>query len=380
MLTLLPANLARENLTAYVQAILDPSLNPDLPKLKCPPFNRSRYEYLQTAPSSSSSDPPLRYFFALNLRNCLPVLPRLLASILEAILFLGPSHCALSIVEGNSPDGTADVLAALEPFLTTLNIRTHFSLNTTPNPLAPGADRFSTLAQLRNLALLPLTTNPTAYHPDTTVAFINDVALCPDDILELLHQKHHQRADMACALDWTGGGGPNPVFYDVYVARAANGDLFFDVPPDTVSWSRAGDLFWNEPVAKQRYEKREPFQVFACWNGAVVFTARPVVEGKVGFRGARRERGECHAGEPGLFCKDLWWEGYGRIMVVPTVGLEYAEEAGAALKGLKGFTAALVAEETGRETPIEWAPPPDLVKCMPTFNDQSWRPWNETLV
>jgi alpha-1,3-mannosyltransferase len=67
-------------------------------------------------------------------------------------------------------------------------------------------------------------------------------------------------------------------------------------------------------------------------------------------------------------------------MVVPTVGLEYAEEAGEALKGLKGFTAALVAEETGRETRIEWAPPPDLVKCMPTFNDQSWRPWNETLV
>ena len=381
MLTPSPAKLTRENLTAYVQAILDPDLKTDLPKLKCPPFNVSRYEYLQTAPSYSSTDPPLRYFFALNLRNCLPVLPRLLASILQAILFLGPSHCALSIVEGNSPDGTAELLAALEPSLTTLGIRTHFALNTTPNPLAPGADRFSTLAHLRNLALLPLTTNPTDYHPaDTTVAFINDVALCPDDILELLHQKTQQKADMACALDWTGGPPAGPVFYDVYVARAANGDLFFDVPPDTVSWARAGELFWNEPVARERYERRESFQVFACWNGAVVFTARPLVQGRVGFRGARRDRGECHAGEPQLFCKDLWREGYGRIMVVPTVSLEYDEDAGAAVKGLRGFTAALVAEETGRETGIEWMPPPDLVKCMPTFNDQSWRPWNETLV
>ncbi|EAQ84571.1 hypothetical protein CHGG_08585 [Chaetomium globosum CBS 148.51] len=103
------AKLTRENLTAHIQAILDPNLNPDLPKLKCPPFNASRYEHLKINPSSSttsSSDPPIHYFFALNLRNCLPILPRLLSSILEAIRFLGPSHCALSIVEGNSPDGT----------------------------------------------------------------------------------------------------------------------------------------------------------------------------------------------------------------------------------------------------------------------------------
>ncbi|KAH6617382.1 cryptococcal mannosyltransferase 1-domain-containing protein [Chaetomium tenue] len=300
-------------------------------------------------------------------------------SILEAIRFLGPSHCALSIVEGNSPDGTAELLAALEPTLTALSIRTFFTLHTPLNPLSPtpGADRFTTLVHLRNLALAPLTTNTTTNHPNATIAFIN-VTLCPDDLLELLHQKHHQHADMACALDWTGT--PNPVFYDVYVARAANGDLFFDVPPDTVSWARAGELFWNEPVARGRLGRGVPFQVFACWNGAVVVTARPVVEGRVGFRGARRERGECHQGEPQLFCKDLWWEGYGRIMVVPSVSLEYEEGAGEAVKRLKGFTAEVVAGETGEETAIEWLPPPELVKCMPTFNDQSWRLWNETLV
>ncbi|KAH6842471.1 glycosyltransferase family 69 protein [Chaetomium sp. MPI-CAGE-AT-0009] len=375
------AILTRENLTAYVQAILDPSLNPDLPSLKCPSFNSSRHQYLQTDPSSSSStDPSIRYFFALNLRDCLPILPRLLSSVLEAIRFLGPSHCALSIVEGNSPDGTAEVLAALEPTLAALGIRTHFTLNHPTDPLATTSDRFSALAQLRNLALLPLTTHPSHYHPNATVLFINDVSPCADDLLELAHQRRHQHADMACAMDYTGS--TDPIFYDVYVARAANGDLFFDVPPDTVSWAHASELFWNEPVARARFGggRLEPFQVFACWNGAVAFTARPVAAGKVAFRGARRERGECHQGEPQLFCKDLLFEGYGRVMVVPSVSLGYGEEEGAAVKRAKGFTAALVARETGAETGVEWMPPPDMVKCMPTFNDQSWRPWNETLV
>ncbi|KAK3295087.1 uncharacterized protein B0H64DRAFT_402560 [Chaetomium fimeti] len=67
-------------------------------------------------------------------------------------------------------------------------------------------------------------------------------------------------------------------------------------------------------------------------------------------------------------------------MVVPSVSLGYGEEEGPAVKGAKGFTAAVVAKETGMETGVEWMPPPEMVKCMPTFNDQSWRPWNETLV
>jgi alpha-1,3-mannosyltransferase len=297
--------------------------------------------------------------------------------VFEAIRFLGPASCALSIVEGNSPDGTAEVLAALEPHLTKLGIRTFFTLNTALDPLSEGSDRFSSLASLRNMALRPLITNPSSFHvdDDVTVVFINDVAICPDDILELVHQRVHQAADMACAMDWIGD--PPAIFYDVYVARAINGDLFFEIPAG-VSWARAKDLFWNEPVARERFGRHEPFQVYACWNGAVVFTAKPVIEGKVGFRAARKEKGECHTGEPGLFCKDMWFEGYGRIMVVPSVSLEYSVETGERIKASKGFTSGWVTESDGGAK-VEWLPPPDQVKCMPTFDKQNWRPWNETL-
>jgi alpha-1,3-mannosyltransferase len=329
----------------------------------------------------ATSQQPVHYFFALNLRNCLPLLPQLLGSILEAIRFLGPTSCALSIVEGNSPDGTAEVLAALEPELTKLGIRTYFTLNHALDPLGEGNNRFKSLASLRSMALDPLVaTNPTLHTADdATVVFLNDVALCPDDILELAHQRRHQAADMACAMDWSGADPP--LFYDVYVSRAINGDLFFDIPLPEGSWAHAADLFWNEPIARERLEKVEPFQVFSCWNGAVAFTAQPVVEGKVAFRSSRGDRGECHHGEPQVFCKDMWFAGYGKIMVVPSVNLEYAIDKGRVIKEVKGFTSSWVAREgSGMEAKIEWLPPPDQVKCMPTFQDQSWRPWNETLV
>lgn len=45
------------------------------------------------------------------------------------------------------------------------------------------------------------------------------------------------------------------LFYDSYFACAANGDLFFDIPPETGSFGHGVDgLFWNEPVARARLE------------------------------------------------------------------------------------------------------------------------------
>ncbi|SPQ19577.1 c1bb981c-17cc-4a4f-9c49-af1ef2a90dfa [Thermothielavioides terrestris] len=381
------ATLPLPNLTAYTRAILDPS-DASLSKVECPRPDLSRYAHLR--PRSPAGPSSLRYFFALNLRNRLPLLPQLLGSILEVIRFLGPEHCALSIVEGNSPDGTAEVLATLEPELIRLGVRTYFTLNNQIDPLAEGSDRFSSLAALRNLAVAPLLAagperSTTTAAADATVLFINDVAICADDLLELAHQRLRQGADMACAMDWTGAAAaddddvqPGPAFYDVYIARAINGDLFFDVPPATVSWDRAADLFWNEPIARARLERHAPFQVFACWNGAVAFTARPLVEGKAAFRGARADRGECSQGESQAFCKDLWLNGYGKIMVVPQVNLAYSIEEGRTIKKLKGFASRWAAEEDEAEPRIEWLPPPDQVKCMPTFQDQTWRPWNET--
>jgi alpha-1,3-mannosyltransferase len=159
---------------------------------------------------------------------------------------------------------------------------------------------------------------------------MNDLTLCLDDILELVHQRRFLGGDMTCAFDWIYGGGDDPIFYDSYIARSINGDLFFDIPPETASYSAAGDLFWNEPVAQARFTAHQPFQVFSCWNGAVVFTAAPIVEVKVAFRAASEDKGECFQAEPQLFCKDMWFQGYGKIAVIPTVNLEYwkADQAG----------------------------------------------------
>jgi alpha-1,3-mannosyltransferase len=93
----------------------------------------------------------------------------------------------------------------------------------------------------------------------TTVIFLNDVAACPEDILELVHQRQALAAHMTCSMDWTYVG-QDPTFYDVWVARGWNGDSFFDIPPDG-NWNSAWNLFWNDPKSLQKYQAHEPFQV-----------------------------------------------------------------------------------------------------------------------
>ncbi|KAI0011470.1 alpha-1,3-mannosyltransferase CMT1 [Xylariaceae sp. FL0662B] len=324
------------NATLHVQAILDPT-DATFPRLNCPAPNATRYGYLKAAAAAaeeSGAEPrALKYFFALDLRQSIEVLPRLLGSIVEAVRFLGPHACALSIVEGNSDDGTREVVQGLRPALRRLGLAYH--AQTSDVDPAAGA-RIAKLAQLRNQALSPLLSRPNAdgaqAAPDanTTVVFLNDVALCVEDILELVHQRVFQAADMTCAMDWTYVGR-DPTFYDVWVARTLRGDLFFDIPPDG-SWDSAWNLFWNDAGTKQRYSRTLPFQVFACWNGAVAFGAAPVLGDAGGGKGRRIEfrssrEGECYVGEPTLFCKDLWWAGQVRKSITtnpPKLHIKYS--------------------------------------------------------
>jgi alpha-1,3-mannosyltransferase len=353
-------------------------MNPEdtsLPRLECPKLDSSRYQSLQLA-NTDSLDPTIQYFFAIDLRQCVALLPRLIGSVVEAIRFLGPANCALSIIEGNSDDGTGEVLAALRPNLEALGITYHFA--TTPiNPAK--SERIQALAQLRNLAIKPLLddTESKKYSPDsTTIIFLNDVAICPEDILELVHQRVSLQADMVCAMDWTYAG-QDPTFYDVWIARGMTGDSFFEIPPDG-NWNSAWNLFWNDASTRSRFAARQPFQVFSCWNGAAVFSAAPVMmRDGVRFRAPRE--GECFQGEPQLFCKDLWYYGYGKIAVVPVVNLEYSDEAGRKIKEAKGYTSKWVGAAEWRDEGIEWKKePPEEVKCMPKYEDQFFEAWNKT--
>ncbi|KAK4043900.1 glycosyltransferase [Parachaetomium inaequale] len=371
-----PSVLSHETKAAYVNAIMSPDVT-DLPRLECPKLDSSRYQPLKVA-NSDSPEPTIQYFFALDLRQCVTLLPRLIGSVVEAIRFLGPANCALSIVEGNSDDGTGEVLADLRPNLEALGITYYF----TTTPINPAkVDRIQALVQLRNLAIQPLIDSSPSnadekYSPSTTIIFLNDVAICPEDILELVHQRRALEADMVCAMDWTYAGR-DPTFYDVWIARGMTGDSFFEIPPDG-NWNSAWNLFWNDAHTQSRFAARQPFQVFSCWNGAAVFSAAPVMmRDGVRFRAPRE--GECYQGEPQLFCKDLWYQGHGKIAVVPVVNLEYSDEAGRKIKEAKGYTSKWVGAAEWRDEGIEWKKePPEGVKCMAKYDSQFFEAWNKT--
>ncbi|KAF7547624.1 hypothetical protein G7Z17_g7612 [Cylindrodendrum hubeiense] len=368
--------LSGQRIAPYIAAILDPAVT-EPPRLGCPALNISRYDVLlqDQDPRRNTEDPQhIDYYFAIDLRNCLALLPRLLGSIVEVVRFLGPERCALSIIEGNSPDGTADVLTAIGPFLDRLNL-TYFYNSSDINP-AKG-DRIHKLAALRNLALQPMFDNLDRVSENTTVLFLNDVAACPEDLLELALQRRALGADMTCAMDWIYVGN-DPTFYDVWVARTLAGDSFFEIPPDG-NWNSAWNLFWNAPDTKSRYYDNLPFQVFSCWNGATAIGAAPLLEG-LRFREKHGGKdGECAQGEPQIFCKEMWFRGYRKIAVVPTVNLEYSDDKAEQIKRLKGFTSDL-ARSPEEDNRINWVlEPPEKVKCMPTWDNQFWRPWNETL-
>jgi alpha-1,3-mannosyltransferase len=107
--------------------------------------------------------------------------------------------------------------------------------------------------------------------------------------------------------------------------------------------------------------------------------AAPFVRGEVGFRWSRL--GECYQGEPQLLCKDLWWSGHGRIAVVPGVNLAYTDSGGRWVKKERGYVSDFVRRvmDAGLER-IDWEErPPEMVKCVPTFTEQWWLPWNESL-
>ncbi|KFY85451.1 hypothetical protein V500_08409 [Pseudogymnoascus sp. VKM F-4518 (FW-2643)] len=362
---------------AYIRAIMTPE-DKTFPRLDCPAPQGTRYDYLKSKKEQLSFRTVRpKYFLAIDLYQCADLLPTLLGSVMEVIRFLGPENCALSIVEGRSTDGTFEILKLLRTEIESMGA-SYFFTSSDVNPTS--GPRIELLAKLRNMAVQPLMSQPDRYDPDTTVIFLNDVAICREDIMELVHQRLHQSADMVCAMDWTYAG-EHPTFYDVWIARDMAGDTFFSIPPDG-SWDSAWNLFWNNTETRERFYEHKPFQVFACWNGATAFTAKPLLERALGFRGPKTT--ECFQGEPEIFCKELWKAGYGKIAVVPSVNLEYSIERGRDIKALKGYASQWVAKDgddpNDTAPKVQWVKePPKLVKCMPNYQEQTWVPWDQSL-
>lgn len=259
-------------------------------------------------------------------------MPRLMESIVQAMRYLGPERCALSVVEGPSEDGTHE---SLENFQTEVELMgSHFYHNTSSlDPKAPGSERVERLAKLRNMALAPLWSGHDRhkFSSDSIVIFLDDIALCPEDILELLHQHVTQSAHMTCAFDWILEGS---TFYNVWVSRSMVGNIFFEIPHDG-SWAYKEDLFWDDPSSRKRYESKLPLQVYSCWGGLVTMNAQPFAQGKLKFRSS--EDGECFMDEATLLAKNVWRQGMGKIMAVPTVNVGYSNDGCSKAKERRGY-------------------------------------------
>jgi alpha-1,3-mannosyltransferase len=342
----------------------------DIPRLQCPPLDEARYTVL----SKSFPSTKLRYFFAMNLHQSAHILAQLFGAILEAVKVLGPERCAISVVEGRSTDGTFEILRSLVKDLERLGTSFYLSCSDL-QPGGEGSERISALAELRNLALRPLTVSPTHFDATATVIFLNDIAPCTEDLLELILQRVALGADMTCGMDWYNLQDGSGTFYDSWIGRQMNGEPFFEVPQST-SWDFSKNLFWNHPASKLRYSVGLPLQVFSCWNGAVAMAAKPFIDGDIRFR--TQHEGECHLGEPVHLAKDLWRHGHGKIAVIPSVNVAYSVDDSSKAKEAHGSVSSLALKSASELTLIEWQEkPPGQIKCLEeVFHKQSWEPFD----
>ena len=131
------------DIPAYLHAIMNPA-STTFPRLECPQPNLERYAYLGGSSGSLQHGQLPRYFFALDLHQCVDLLPRLIGSIVETMYFLGPQNCVLSIVEGRSDDGTFDILNQLHSSMQLLG--TQGSLHSEIKKLS--TPRYSILLQI----------------------------------------------------------------------------------------------------------------------------------------------------------------------------------------------------------------------------------------
>ena len=358
--------LNSSQVTTFLQAITNND-RASSPGSACPTTIGSRYDTLK------GLDEKIQYYFALNLHQAIQVLPLLLRAIFEAVRFLGPTQCAISIIEGRSTDGTFNVVEAYKHELEKLGVEFYLSTNEI-DPKDGKQDRMEGLAFLRNMALAPLVISPDLYSPDVQIIFLNDITICPHDILEMVYQQKKQNATMTCGMDWSSQGA---TFYDIYVARSIVGESFWQVAQDGL-WHFSSNLFWADRESRAKFDNHQPFQVYSCWNGGAIIAGAPIVQQKIQFRRNNATIDECYMGEPTLFAKDLWRLGLGRIQVVPSVNVIYGEETELnVVKELRGRVEGIVnvSDETLQTERVQWqASPPSLVKCMPQLHAPYWVP------
>ncbi|QDZ18543.1 alpha-1,3-mannosyltransferase CMT1 [Chloropicon primus] len=171
------------------------------------------------------------------------------------------------------------------------------------------------------------------------IVFINDVYFCVRDVLHLLEHG----ADMACGIDFYPPVKrhnrkcirENSGYYDIWVGRDILGRRINQCPP-YVDNATLPNLVSN-------LEKGLPVPVQCCWNGMTVLNAEPFHRGlrfrfvdvstaqqqyyvTLGESEVPSDIGdECSASEASILCKDLWENGFRKVVMDPSVKVSYGE-------------------------------------------------------
>nr|XP_019050892.1 hypothetical protein I302_01335 [Kwoniella bestiolae CBS 10118]OCF29822.1 hypothetical protein I302_01335 [Kwoniella bestiolae CBS 10118] len=247
--------------------------------------------------------------------------------------FLGPESLVFSLIEGDSADGSGEIIShAMRAHLLNIGVPPE---NINIKTFAPKFDweqihRIEQLAKMRNEGMQPFyDTLPSGLSPDghpwTGIVYYNDVYLSATHFLELMHQHFKQDADMTCGWDHAGKW-----FYDGWVGRDMSGDLYTPFPVKEEDKDLPQKLFPSSPQTLKRYERMLPFQVFAGWNGITVLNPQPFYPPyNVRFRRAKprtEQFWECQASESSFISWDFWKYGFGRVQVIPGVHATYGKE------------------------------------------------------
>ncbi|VDB88227.1 unnamed protein product [Peniophora sp. CBMAI 1063] len=333
-------------------------------------------------------------FIAANLYNSQDVLPTFFQELPTVIQHLGAERVFVSIYESNSKDRTPEMLQMLEGVLFALGVP-HTIVYANEDERPPGT-RIEILAGVRNQALRPLYNGEAAqFMPGgqfDELLFMNDIAFCAADMLELLLEKREQGANQACTVDYM-----EAVIYDRWVLRDIHGNPFYRW--EDVSWfyrflpapflAPFSPPLPDDPAAAKRFGQNLPVQVFSCWNGAVamdadVFAAKEP-EGirfrvaanseEGGLDGAGKEVvASDRASECFLVSVDMWKAGRGRVMIVPKASVSYDT------KHYHTYRKDYV--RPADDAPgIDWVSDPPAKVAMQDFGfwkgPERWAPWDE---
>ena len=242
----------------------------------------------------------------------------------QLIKYLGKENIIVSIVEnGDSKDKTREFLEEFQNYLNENKIINKFILKHViddPRMKIFPFEKFSPLrikfySELRNKCFDLLYELPNIDFDNTKIIYFNDIFFEYEDIINLI-ATNNEDYDAVCGLDFYD------TFYDRWVSNDLDGNSFTYHFPYFIN-KEAQDLVLNH----------KPVRVFSCWNGVIVFKAKPLKDKKIQFRFKidnkrpkyiiNNSASNDYESECTYFHIDLFTLGYTKKLINPDVRVAY---------------------------------------------------------